>query len=100
MAAGNSYREAIPVVNVGDGVEAARAEWVAPGQPPHAEPGPPQRAEPLDCFNRVLGAGRDVAAGPAEKRRQHNLVYPDGADKDARGRAGARQVSAPAGTPG
>jgi hypothetical protein len=48
--------------SIGDGVEAAVTERIAPQNPPGSEEKPTQDAEPFDRLNRVGGAGRLVAA--------------------------------------
>ena len=54
--------------SIGDGVEAAVTERIAPQNPPGSEKKPPQDTESFNRLNRVVGAGGLVAAAAGKGR--------------------------------
>src|SRR5438132_38731 len=64
----------------GDRVPTSGIEHVAPGKPPHAQPGAAYDTILLDRLHRVDGAGRFEAAHRRQERRQKELVAPKKGD--------------------
>ena len=85
-----SVSSASSVVNVrGYWIEAVSAEWMAAAQPLRSKPPAANESKTSDRFAHVIRAARRVTAAAGEQRREHDLVYADQDERDARRRTHA-----------
>ena len=56
------------------GIETTRMPWMASSDALHCQPAASERAEPVDCLERIVGTGRMESACGTEKRAHGPLV--------------------------